>query len=220
MAGELQASYRPGITAYFLIRNSTGSIWNGSSFETYATANYSTYAISATQQGTASAYYTAAFPSAITPGVYSIVLKQQIGASVAETDPTGATGDEQWDGTATIPLSKLTTSGQLSSIVPINIARGLAYSNFGLYLRSAADHITPFVSGTISGQIARDGGSFGPFQSGGITEVGLGWYNLNITSGDLNAASVKMVFTGVNAGGGQCDPLPYFFLLQRVSGGA
>ena len=219
MAGELQASYRPAVTCYFLIRNSVGQIWNGSAFETYDTANYATYTISALEQGTDSAYYVGTFPSTITAGVYSIVLKQQLTGSPAETDPTGATGDQQWNGTITLPLSNLVTSGQFSAMSPINIARGLAYNNYGLYMRSAADHITPFTSGTISGQIARDGGSFGPLQSGLISEVGLGWYNVNLTSGDLNAAIVKLVFTGVDAGGGQADVLPYFFLMQRVSGG-
>lgn len=220
MAGELRAPFSTGQTCYFLIFDRTSQIWNGSSFVAYAASDYADYAVSATELDTSAGIYKGTFPSSASAGIYDVLMKQQLGGSVAQSDPVVASQDGlQWNGTVTLPLSDIVTSGQFSTIAPINIARGIAYSNFGLYLKSASDHITPFVSGTISGQIARDSGSFGPLQSGNITEVGLGWYNVNFTSGDLNAATVKLVFTGVNAGGGQCDPLPYFFLLQRVSGG-
>lgn len=219
MAGELQASYRTGRTCYFLIRSRTGTIWNGTTFETYATANYATYDLAATEQGTASSFFVATFPTAISAGVYSVVLKDQSGGTPAETDVTVATGEVHWNGTATIPLSDLATSGQLSVVSPINIARGIMQQFFPLYFKSAADHITPFVSGIISGQIARNGGSFGTLQSGGVSERGLGWYDVTLTSGDLDAATVKLVFTGRGVSGGTTDPLLFSFILQRSSGG-
>ena len=54
MASEIQAR-GPGTarTCYFLVRNATGSIWNGSAFAAYLTANYTTYDVAMTEQGTA-----------------------------------------------------------------------------------------------------------------------------------------------------------------------
>jgi hypothetical protein len=220
MASELQFSYATGKTCYVLIRNSVGQIWNtaGSAFEAYAAGSYTDYAISAVEQG-ASAYYTATMPSTIAAGVYSITAKEQLAGSAAQTDPTVATGDEQWNGSVTLPLSNLATSGQLGQISPIRLARGTQILNFPVYLKSSADHMTPFTSGVVSGQIARDGGSFGALQSGAFTEIGLGYYNLQaLTSGDLLANTVKLVFTANGISGGASDPLPLSFILQRTSG--
>lgn len=220
MAGEIQVAYQAAATVYVLIRNRNGAIWNGSTFETYVTANYATYTVSLTEQGSASGFYAGTFPAGITtPGVYSIVAKRQSGGSPAETDSTIATGDLQWNGSTTLPLSDTATSGQIGQISPIRLARGTMITNFPLYLKSSLDHITPFTSGVISGQISRDNGSFGALQSGAFTETGLGWYNLQaLTSGDLLANTVRLHFTAVGVSGGAADPLPMSFILQRTSG--
>lgn len=219
MAAELQTLATTARTVYFLIRNSTGSIWNGTSFETYATANFATYDVLATEQGTASGFYTATFPAAIVAGTYSIVAKVQSGGSPAEGDQTTAEGTFEWNGTAPAPLSDTATSGQVGQFAPIRLARGVALSGFAIYLKSAADHVTPLTSGTISGQIAKDGGSFGPFQSGTFTEMGQGFYKINLTSGDLLCTTAAMLFTGVNiSGAATADPLPISLVLQRTSG--
>lgn len=219
MAAELQFSFMAGRTCYVLVRNRIGQIWNGSSFEAYATANYANYVISATQQGTASAFYVATFPSAIVPGVYSIVGKEQIAGSPAETDPTVATGEEQWNGTVTLPLSDLATSGQMGQLLPIKVYRGQQILNFPFKLVSSVDHITPFTSGVVSGQISRDGGIFGALQSGAFSEIGLGYYSLQaFTSGDLLANTVAITFTAAGISGGLSDPRDIVILTQRTSG--
>ena len=223
MAGEIQTSYQTGRTVYSLIRSRVGQIWNTSggtgAFENYTTAVFTSYAITMTEQGSASAFYTGTFPSAIIPGVYSLTAKQQIAGSAAETDPTIAVGDLQWNGTVTFPLSDVATSGQLGQLNPIRLARGTQILNFPIYLVSAVDHVTPLTSGILSGQIARDGGSFGPFQSGAFTETGLGFYNLQAaTSGDLLANTCKMLFSAAGVSGGAADPRPLTFILQRSSG--
>lgn len=221
MASEIQFSYQASKTCYVLIRNRVGQVWStlSSAFETYVTANYADYDVSATQQGTASAFYAASMPSAITAGVFSITAKEQVGGSPAETDATIAAGDLQWNGTVTLPLADLATSGQLGLVAPIRLARGTMIQNFPIYLRSSVDHVTPLTSGVVSGQIARDGGSFGALQSGAFTEVGLGFYNLSaLTSGDLLANTVKVLFTATGISGGASDPLPFSFVLQRTSG--
>ena len=48
MAGEIQIRPVPRLTGanvYVQVRSATATIWNGSAFETYATANIATYNI-------------------------------------------------------------------------------------------------------------------------------------------------------------------------------
>lgn len=222
MASELLFTFSSGKICYFVVTNRVGQVWNISllSFETYNQTNFPNYAISATEQG-ASHRYTGTFPAIIVPGVYGVEARQQLGAFAAHTDPTVAMGDFQWNGSATLPLADLATSGQIGQIAPIKMARGVAVPNFPVYLKSAADHVTPFTSGVLSGQISRDGNPFGPLQSGAFTEVGLGAYSLQaLTSGDLLAQTVTLHVQGVGISGGTSDPLVLSFVLQRTSGAA
>jgi len=223
MAAELQFSFASSKTCYFLVRNRVAQIWStvGSAFETYTTANYADYTINAAEQGAASAFYAGTMPGAIPAGVYSIVAKQQLGGAPAESDPVVAGGDYQWNGLVTLPLSDLATSGQVGQIGPLRLARGVMVTNFPVYLVSSADHVTPFTSGVLSGQVARDNGSFTALQSGAFAETGLGFYNLQaLTSGDLLANTAKLVFTAAGISGGSADPRPMSIILQRVSGQA
>ena len=115
MASELQASYVAGKTVYFLVRSSVGTIWNGAALEAYLTANYLTYDIAATEQGTASAYYIADFPAALTNGRYNYVAKEQVGVDPAETDITIATGEIVWAGPAVALVPLVNASGAVVS---------------------------------------------------------------------------------------------------------
>lgn len=98
MAAELQADWTTGSTIYFLVRDGNGLIWNGSAFTAYITANLATYAIAATEQGTASGFYTAGMP-AVVAGNYNIVAKERAGGGPAEVDRTAGAGELAWDGT-------------------------------------------------------------------------------------------------------------------------
>ena len=115
-----------------------------------------------------------------------------------------------------IPLSSLTSSGSLAAI---RITRGKMVQNFPLYMKSATDHVTPMTSGVVSGQISKDGGAFGPLQSGAFTERGLGFYSLQaLTSGDLAANTIALLFTATGVSGGVSDPLAMSILTQPSSG--
>ncbi len=220
MANELQVSIgTTGRTIYFLIRSRTAQIWNTSNnaFENFVSGQYSLYTVSAVEQDL-TGYYVGSFPTAIPPGTYSVIAKQQISGTPAVTDPTVGANNLEWGGAALLPLSDLATSGQLATVGPIRIARGAMVQNFPFFLRSASDHTTSFVSGIVSGQISRDGGNFGPLQSGLVTEVGLGWYKCNLTSGDLLANTIALHFTANGVSGGTADPLPLAFVLQKTSG--
>ncbi len=219
MAGELQVSYKSGATLYFLIRDRNGNVWQTSTntFVVYATVDLGLYAVTGTEQS-ASAYFTGTFPVLIPPGTYSVIAKAQTGGSPAETDATVGGQNLEWNGIAIGPLSDTATSGQVGSFAPMRLARGVAISGYPLYLKSSADHVTPFTSGVVSGQINKDWAGFTALQSGTFTERGLGWYSCNLTSGDLNAQTVALLFTAVGISGGSADPLPYSVLTQRVSG--
>jgi len=224
MANEIQTpGTGTGRTIYATLHNRTsGYVWNTSggtgAFESFVSGNWGNYQISLTEQGVSN-YYVGNMPAAIPAGVYDIQARQQVGGSAAQTDPHVAGGEVQWNGSAPLPLSDLATSGQLGLLSPIRLARGTMILNMPLYLRSSVDHITPFTSGVLSGQISRDGAAFGVLQSGAFTEIGQGWYKLAaLTSGDLLANTAALIFSANGISGGAADPLPLSFLLNRTSG--
>lgn len=108
MAGELQLAHNEtGKTLYALIRNATGSVWNtgAAAFQSYATANLASYALTLAEQGTASRYYAGTFPAAIPAGTYAVAAFERAGGSPAEGDPLAAAGNVEWDGSALTALS-------------------------------------------------------------------------------------------------------------------
>ncbi len=221
MASEIQAVAAAGVSVYALIRNSIGQIWNmqTSAWESYLTSSYANYKVTMTQQGTASGYYTGNFPTQIVSGVYSVQAKQQITGSALESDPIVGVGDLQWAGTVVAPLSSTATSTELGQYFPQPIAYGVMVQNFPFKLVSSADHVTPFTSGICSGQISRNGGGFGALQSGLFTEIGQGWYKcLALTSGDIQANTVALMFSANGISGGTADTRDYTFILNPVSG--
>lgn len=222
MANELQVTFEQGKTLYAVIYNQTsGMPWSTSGaggFSAFVSGAWPEYAISLTEQGVSS-FYAGNMPSAIPAGLYSVQAREQIGGGALQTDPPVGDGNVNWDGSKMVPISDLVTSGQLSEFYPTRLARGEMIQNFPINLVSSLDHSTPITSGTISGQISRDGGSFGPLQSGAFTEIGLGWYKLQaLTSGDLLANTVALHFTAFKSGGGNSDPLNMSIVLQRTSG--
>jgi hypothetical protein len=216
MPGELQFSFTTGSQTYCLIRNGNGLVWNTSALvpETYLTANYQQYVVAVAEQGT-SFYFVGGFPPYAPSGFYSVVAKQRLGATPAESDPTIAAGNLQWNGSSVIAFAGILSSGSFSPMIPFKLNRRQMVKNFPLKFVSSTDHVTPFYSGVISGQITRDGGGFRALQSGGFTELGMGRYSLQaLTSGDLDAKTVGVKFTAVGVSGGLADDLDFGFVLQ------
>lgn len=102
MAGIIDLGGVTGKTIYFIVRNSSGQVWNGAAFEIFNASNWATYDIAATEQGT-SGYYSATFPATITAGKYTIVAHRQVGGSPATTDPVFGVGIYYWNGTTEEP---------------------------------------------------------------------------------------------------------------------
>lgn len=221
MANEIQIAVgTAGLTVYFIVRNNIGQVWRVDThvWEAYTTANYLNYATTMTQQGSASGFYAGTFPTQITAGIYSIVAKNQLSGSAAETDPNLGSGDYQWNGTTTFPLSDVVTSGQFASIAPLRIGRSQQLSNFTFALVSSADHVTSFTSGVCSGQISKDGAGFIALQSGVFTEIGNGFYSTTLTSGDLACNTAGLLITCNGISGGSSDPRRFSLVTQRISG--
>ena len=221
MANEIKTVYQTGKTAYFLVRNSTGYIWNTSTsaFETYTVSNYTNYAIEMLEQSS-SGFYLGNFPLSIPSGTYNIVVLNQYGMNPSQTDSYIGSGNFNWNGYTEVNINDLCTAFQFEQLAPIRISYGTMVNNFPIYFVSAADGISDFVSGIVSGSIARDGSSvFNPLNSGSFTEIGRGWYNLQaLTSSDLlcNTAAIEFTCTGIS--GGSAIKRAFSLILQRTSG--
>lgn len=221
MAGELQTSYQSGRVVYFIVRDKNGLVWDntGSAFETYQTARYARYVIQASEQGTASAYYTATFPAAIPAGAYDVVAKVTDGSieNGEEIDGTISTGTVQWGGSAPLAVAELVASGQFGLVANGLLLRNRMVHKYPIgFVNSGGE---PFTSGVVSGQIIKDGATAVPLQSGAFTEIGNGFYEVQaLTSGDLDAAKVCLLFTCVGISGGQAVPVQEKHVLQRMSG--
>lgn len=94
----LYSHYNSDDILYFTVSTLDAAIWNGSSFESYLTANYATYDVLMILMGTASNKYKGTFPSAITAGKYFVEVRVRAGVSPLETDDIVASGEYSWDG--------------------------------------------------------------------------------------------------------------------------
>lgn len=125
MAGELQFAYgTSGRTVYAVVRTTTGTVWNGTAFAAFNAANWSTYAVSMTEQG-ASGYYVGNFP-AVSAGLYFVEVRDRAGGSPAVSDPVAGSGEVEWDGAAVVPLSSRST------LVASDIITGTALNSANL----------------------------------------------------------------------------------------
>lgn len=225
MAGELKATFDSGNSLYCLILNGSGQFWSttGGAFEAFNVANYANYVVSLTEITSSGGIYKGNFPSAIPAGVYDVICRQAVGGAGNESatdSPVGVEPGFQWSGTAPFPLSALATATQVNQGFPARVAKGTMIQNVPLYFKSSTDHVTPLLSGVVSGQIIRDSGSWGPLQSGEFVNQGNGFYNLRaLTSGDLNADTVKLLFTARDVSGAAADPVALGWVLNRISGG-
>lgn len=117
MANKIQIAYdATGSNLYALVRDADGLVWNGSSFEAYVTANLGNYDIALTEQGTASRYYTADFPSVVA-GIYAVIIYRRTGGSPAETDTPLTGGSIEWDGTVVSTVQSTIVANHLDHLL-------------------------------------------------------------------------------------------------------
>lgn len=96
MANELHVATTSGLSIYATVRLQSGQIWNGSSWESYSSGNYSSYVTSVPEQGS-SGYYIGSIPP-IGPAMLFVAFYSQLGGSPAEGDSLVAMREYCWDG--------------------------------------------------------------------------------------------------------------------------
>ena len=207
MAAELQIDLsQTAQTVYFLIRSSVGQVWNTNTaaLENYNTSHYANYAIAATEQGTASGFYVATFPTGITTtGVYSVVAKIQSGGSPAETDTSVGWGDQYWDGTnlltnylpANFEQLVVSSTGRVSILT--GFTKGVAVPDFS-FVMVKPDGVTPATGLTVTATRSIDGAAFAACANA-VSELGNGYYLINLASSDLNGGVISLRFTATGA---------------------
>lgn len=126
MASELDIVFQGTGTLYAVIRKeSDGTVWNGSSFETWVDGSVATYDIALTSQG--GDYYAADFPSSITAGQYRVFYYEQIGASPATTDPLLDNESLYWNGST---VSSSPSSDYLTTLARVKVHMGISASTW------------------------------------------------------------------------------------------
>lgn len=119
MAGELQfPNESTGETLYAVLRNSSGQaiIISSGAAANYATANLSSYAITLTEQGTASRFYVGNMPANVAAGDITATVYKRAGESPAEGDLRKGHGAYHWNGTALVPISSLATAVSVAAL--------------------------------------------------------------------------------------------------------
>lgn len=118
MAHEIQAQTTTGQTIYAVLLNSSGQIWNGTTFVTINGANWTAYDIALTEA--AGGLYLGDMP-AIGAGAYQFTAYAQAGASPATSDTQVDTGSIAWDGSAVVaPSAGYTTVAAVKTYLGIS----------------------------------------------------------------------------------------------------
>lgn len=99
MSNELRAFSSSGSVLYAVLLNGSGSVWNGSTFESLQSGNWGTYDVALTE--VVAGIYFGDMPS-VAAGNYNYVVYEQAGGSPAATDSLVGGGSLAWDGSAEI----------------------------------------------------------------------------------------------------------------------
>jgi len=113
VANELITRYPTGATLYAHLLDATGQVWNGAAFEAPVNVNWLDYDLLMAEAGT-TGYYFVSMPGAAA-GSYSFVVFHQAGGAAAVGDTAIGEGLIQWDGSAEILLSDLSTAAALAT---------------------------------------------------------------------------------------------------------
>lgn len=115
MSGELRIASATGGIVYAHVLNASSQRWNGSTFETYVSANYDNYDIVTVEQGS-SGVYVGDFPAAIvSAGNYGVIYYLQESSGPTEGDPVVGTGTINWDGDS-ISVDEDVAAGEMTGL--------------------------------------------------------------------------------------------------------
>ncbi|HEY6021436.1 MAG TPA: hypothetical protein VIY48_16475 [Candidatus Paceibacterota bacterium] len=124
--------------------------------------------------------------SATTPGSIGKLLADDIDAAVS-TRSSHSAADVWASATRT-----------LTSFDNVRLEKNTALDNFMFFMRQSADHTSPATGLTVTAERSIDGGVFGAC-SNVVSEIGSGWYKINLAASDLNGDVIALKFTAVAA---------------------
>jgi len=121
---KIEFQHTTGSTIYAIIRDSSdATVWNGSAFEAWNSANIATYDVALSGGADSSMYYSVTFPAGITAGTYTVAIHLQAGGSPATSDTLLGAGEMASDG---IPKVDVTAINAVSaaSVTTVNANLG------------------------------------------------------------------------------------------------
>ena len=156
MAGEIKATDVSGKNLYCVLLNVSGQAWNGATFAAILNANWATYPIALTEQGT-TGIYLANFP-AVGAGRYSTLVYERAGGSAAVGDVLIAQGSLDWSGTVIVGLSGTLTANAvqwngaaIATAVPNTANLDVAVSTRSTFAGGAVASVTGSVGSVTAG---------------------------------------------------------------------
>src|SRR5262249_227725 len=89
-------------------------------------------------------------------------------------------------------------SGKIDIAGDLRIRKNTALAAFPFRMTDSADHVSPKTGLTVTGQVSKDGGAFAHLPNA-ISEIGSGWYKVDLAAADVNADTVALKFTATGA---------------------
>lgn len=111
------------------------------------------------------------------------------------SDPADQSAVEAAITAATSPLATAAAVAAIAADLPTTITKNTALAAFPFKMVDSADHVTAETGVTVTATRSLDGAAFAACANA-ATEIGSGWYSINLAAADLNANTVILKFTG------------------------
>lgn len=118
-------------------------------------------------------------------------------------------------GLTALPNAAAAASGGLPTVdannsvkVQTNLKKNQALTAFTFFMTDSTNH-NPATGKTVTVTRSIDGGAFGAGTIGSVTEIGNGFYEVDLGAGDLNGNNVALRMTATG-----CDDLPITLILE------
>ena len=86
----------------------------------------------------------------------------------------------------------------VKAALPVRMTKNVALANFTFLLVDSTDHVTGKTGVSVTAERAIDGGAFAACANA-VTEIGVGYYKINLAASDLNGDVIQLKFTGAAA---------------------
>jgi hypothetical protein len=133
--------------------------------------------------------------------VVVITNSDKTGYSLTQTFPTNF-ATQVIDASGRVDVSKVSGTSQtatdLGAHVPSGLKKNAARSGFSWFMASSVDHVTGKTGLTVTATVSIDGAAFAGLTNA-PTEIGSGWYTVNLSAADTNGNNLAFMFTGAGA---------------------